>query len=232
METQVLIFSDIRRGSEVPGNRNLHFIFKKQIKLRRRILEDLIRYDLLAQNAMRDVIRQAMYLAAREGLPGEHHYFITFKTYAAGVRVSHRTRESFPDDMTIVLQHQFWDLKVDDEGFSVGLSFRGVPEKLDIPYTAITEFFDPSVNFGLKFELAEDVQERQALAKSQEKSTETGAEKEAATPIASISEFKETPVTPQIFAPAAFKKEEPKNDEPLPEGGAQIVSLDNFRKKK
>jgi hypothetical protein len=114
---------------------------------------DLFRYDLLVQEALRSVVRKVMGDAARDGLPGDHHFFITFRTDAPGVRISPRTRERFPEEITIILQHQFWDLSVTDFGFEVGLSFSNVPEKLSVPWEALSGFFDPSVEFGLKFEL-------------------------------------------------------------------------------
>src|ERR1700693_958010 len=98
---------------------------------------DHIRYDLLTQDALRDVIRRVLVDAAVKGLPGDHHFFITFDTRAEGVRVSARLRSSYPEDMTIVLQHQFWDLAVDDDHFEVGLAFNGIPERLHIPLKAV-----------------------------------------------------------------------------------------------
>jgi hypothetical protein len=113
---------------------------------------DLIRYDLLVQDALRGVVRSVLTEAAREGLPGDHHFFISFRTQAPGVRLSNRLRDQYPEEMTIVLQHQFWDLVVGDLGFEVGLSFHGKSEMLGIPFAAVTGFFDPTVDFGLKFE--------------------------------------------------------------------------------
>lgn len=113
---------------------------------------DLIRYDLLVQDALRSVVRRVLAESARDGLPGDHHFFVSFRTHAPGVRLSNRMREQYPQEMTIVLQHQFWDLVVGDLGFEVGLSFHGKSETLAIPFTALTGFFDPSVDFGLKFE--------------------------------------------------------------------------------
>lgn len=113
---------------------------------------DLIRYDLQVQEALRGVVRKVLADAARDGLPGEHHFYITFRTQAPGVNLSHRLREQYPEEMTIILQHQFWDLKVDDEGFEVGLHFKNIPERLHIPFEAVSGFYDPSVQFGLKFE--------------------------------------------------------------------------------
>ena len=114
-------------------------------------MTDYIRYDLLAQNALRGVVRTVMTDAAKKGLLGEHHFKISFDTTAPGVKLSPRLREQYPQEMTIVLQHQFWDLEVSDEAFEVGLSFSGVPERLRVPFDAITGFFDPSVEFGLQF---------------------------------------------------------------------------------
>ena len=115
--------------------------------------EDHIRYDILAQEALRGVMRKVLAEVARTGLPGNHHFFITFLTGAPGVRVSTRLRERYPEQMTIVIQFQYWDLKVTDTGFEVGLSFSDVPEKLEIPFSAVRGFYDPSVNFELEFDV-------------------------------------------------------------------------------
>ncbi len=117
--------------------------------------DDLIRYDLLVQEALRGVVRKVLGDAARDGLHGEHHFYVSFRTEAPGVRMSQRLREKYPEDMTIVLQHQYWDLGVTEHAFEVGLSFSGVPERLLVPFEAVSGFFDPSVQFGLKFELNE-----------------------------------------------------------------------------
>ncbi|MFZ0507217.1 MAG: ClpXP protease specificity-enhancing factor SspB, partial [Methylocella sp.] len=116
---------------------------------------DLIRYDLLVQDAVRGVVRKVLSDVARDGVPGEHHFYISFRTHARGVRLSARMRELYPDEMTIVLQHQFWDLSVTGEAFEVGLSFQNIPEMLLIPFDAVTRFADPSVGFELRFS-AED----------------------------------------------------------------------------
>lgn len=115
--------------------------------------EDLIRYDILAQEALRGVVRKVLTEVARTGLPGEHHFFISFVTKAPGVRVSQRLVEQYDKEMTIVLQNQFANLRVTDTGFEVELSFDGRPEMLGIPYSAIKGFFDPSVQFGLQFDV-------------------------------------------------------------------------------
>ncbi|TVR10548.1 MAG: Stringent starvation protein B [Salinarimonadaceae bacterium] len=117
--------------------------------------QDLIRYDLLVQDALKGVVRKVLGDATRDGLPGDHHFYVSFRTDFPGVRLSTRMREKYPQDMTIVLQHQFWDLAVTEHALEVGLSFSGVPERLLIPFDAMTGFFDPSVQFGLKFEIQE-----------------------------------------------------------------------------
>jgi uncharacterized protein len=173
--------------------------------------DDLIRYDLLAQAALRGVVRTVLEDAAKNGLPGEHHFKISFATGATGVRLSERMRAQYPQVMTIILQHQFWDLAVREDAFEVGLSFGGIPEKLTVPFAAITAFIDPAVQFGFQFEPIEP---------------ETAAKAPAASPESRPSlpaELKEIDA-----APAAEAKEE------TPSGsgaGAEVVSLDRFRKK-
>lgn len=118
--------------------------------------KDLMQYDLMARNALRGVIKAALEKAAGDGLPGEHHFYIAFRTSAKNVHISPRLVEKYPDEMTIVLQHQFWDLDVRDDHFSIGLSFSNIPEKLVVPYSAVTSFYDPTVQFGLQFEDGQD----------------------------------------------------------------------------
>jgi hypothetical protein len=113
---------------------------------------DLIRYDLLVQDALRAVVRRVLTDVARDGLPGEHHLYVSFDTCAPGVRLSPRLKEKYPEEMTIVLQHQFWDLIVTETFFEVGLSFNGIAERLHVPFDSLKGFFDPSVKFGLQFE--------------------------------------------------------------------------------
>jgi hypothetical protein len=201
---------------------------------------DLIRYDLLVQDALRSVVRRVLTEASRDGLPGEHHFFISFKTQAPGVRLSARMREQYPQEMTIVLQHQFWDLTVSEIGFEVGLSFHGKSETLAIPFTAVTGFFDPSVDFGLKFEFDTEaaeahvppqpiVQKPAALIAGAEKAKPRGSGSEPA----EIGPSK-TDVAPANNAPAnkagndAEKAPAP-NDVPANE--PNVVSIDAFRKK-
>lgn len=120
--------------------------------------DSLIPYDEIVQEALRAVVGRVLRQIEKSGgeLPGNHHFYITFKTAAPGVSIPSHLRERFPDEMTIVLQNKFWDLVVDDEGFSVGLTFNQIPAKLVIPFSAITAFVDPAVDFGLQFQAAED----------------------------------------------------------------------------
>ena len=168
--------------------------------------EDIIRYDLLVQEALRGVVRRVLVDASQHGLPGEHHFFISFRTRAPGVQISNRLLERHPEEMTIVLQHQFWDLTVTDSGLEVGLSFGGIPEKLIVPFDTMSGFWDPSVDFGLKFELA----------------GVDAADND--TPSDLISETNE----PHLLERILDASETPRKDV---EGGAEIVSLSAFRKK-
>jgi len=113
--------------------------------------QDPLSYDKMVETALRGVARQALALAAREGLPGDHHFYIAFRTTAPGVVVPPQILAKYPEEMTIVLQHQFWGLEVGDEAFAVSLSFSGRVERLTVPFPAITSFADPSVKFGLQF---------------------------------------------------------------------------------
>ncbi len=116
--------------------------------------DSLIPYDTIVQEALRAVVGRVLGEIEQGGseLPGAHHFYITFKTQASGVSIPVHLRERFPDEMTIVLQNKFWDLNVREDGFSVGLSFNQIPAELDIPYSAITQFVDPAVDFGLQFQ--------------------------------------------------------------------------------
>ena len=114
--------------------------------------ESLIPYDEIVQDALRAVVGRVLgEVEQTGGLPGEHHFYITFKTRAPGVSIPKHLMERFPDEMTIVIQHRFWDLKVEDDGFTVGLSFGGVPATLLVPFAAVTQFHDPAVEFALTF---------------------------------------------------------------------------------
>src|SRR5437764_12754337 len=125
---------------------------------------DHIRYDVLARDALRGVLRRVLTDAAEHGLPGDHHFFITFLSTAEGVKLSPRLLAQYPEEMTIILQHQFWDLVVTEDRFEVGLSFGGVPERLVVPFASIKSFFDTAVQFGLQFEPQEMAGEMPASA--------------------------------------------------------------------
>jgi hypothetical protein len=195
--------------------------------------KDILRYDLMVQDALKGVVRKILAEAGRDGLPGEHHFYITFRTTAPGVRLSQRLREKHPDEMTIVLQHQFWDLNVSDHAFEVGLSFSGVPERLLIPYDAITTFFDPSVQFGLKFETQDAAGEAQASEPAVPAKAPRGAASEPS--VAPAAPLALPPKPAQKALPASAKDADEADAEAKPEaeeeGGAQVVSLDAFRKK-
>ncbi len=113
---------------------------------------EMFRYDRMVEEALRGVVRQALGLAAEHGLPGDHHFYVTFETGHAGVRIPAHLKAQHPDEMTIVLQHQFWGLELVGDAFEVTLSFGGVSERLHIPMAAITGFADPSAKFGLQFQ--------------------------------------------------------------------------------
>ena len=169
---------------------------------------DHIRYDVLAQEAMRGVLRRVMTDAAKQGLPGDHHFYITFLTHAPGVKLSPRLMAQYPQEMTIILQHQFWDLVVTEDRFEVGLSFGGVPERLIVPFDAIASFLDPSVQFGLQFNIGDAA----AQPETQDKPGASAA-------------LAAAPATQQSATePAA-------DGEAKPSEGAEVVRLDRFRKK-
>ncbi len=135
--------------------------------------ESLIPYDEIVQEALRDVVGRVLGEVERSGgLPGEHHFYITFDTRMPGVSIPKHLSERFPDDMTIVIQHRFWDLKVEGDAFSVGLSFGGVPSSLRVPFAAVTDFVDPAVDFSLKFQAnaAEVAREEHEAAENDEPS--------------------------------------------------------------
>jgi hypothetical protein len=183
---------------------------------------DHIRYDILAQEALRGVVRTVLADAGKKGLPGEHHFKITFATTAPGVRLSDRMRGQYPEAMTIILQHQFWDLVVNDDGFEVGLSFGGVPERLAIPFDAITAFYDPAVQFGFQFETIEAGATGDAGAPG----------KPAEKTIKPLSQVTPEPNKTEPFpAQSGAKSAEPPSSGPDHGGGGEVVRLDRFRKK-
>ena len=198
--------------------------------------EDLIRYDVLAQEAMRSVVKKVLTEVVRVGLPGEHHFYITFNTQAPGVRISSRLRERYPEEMTIVVQHQFWDLEINSQSFEIGLAFSGVPERLLVPFGSIKSFVDPSVQFGLQFDLLEDEHISEEVSDNDEKpSTALGAAAPTAL-AANSTDFDETADAEMVTEDILEKTTESNKattkgtdeDEPA---SADVVSLDAFRTK-
>ncbi len=171
------------------------------------MVDDLIRYDVLYQEALLGLVKKVLGEVAQAGLPGDHHFYVTFDTRAPGVRISSRLKAEYPNEMTVVLQHQFWDLTVSDSTFEVGLSFKGVPERLVVPFRAVKSFVDPHVSFQVKF----DVQHEEADAAEVVEDTTDAAQ-----------------------APPA-EGETVEDEQPTAEGEgdakADVVSLDAFRKK-
>ena len=233
--------------------------------------EPTIDYETLTQNAMRGVVRTVLVQAAKQGLPGDHHFYISFDTSASGVVLSKRLKDKYPAEMTIVLQHRFWDLSVEDDGFEVKLTFDGIPERLVVPFAAIRVFFDPSVRYGLQFEdpdvepEAGDDMSHRFGGRNAERTNGTRATLRSTAPKKPKVARKAKEGKPEKAAPPApaadkapaaaapaprlsavpskasedkGKRGEPKQpDRPAEQrprqdnGGAQILSLDAFRKK-
>jgi hypothetical protein len=192
-------------------------------------MADHIRYDLLTQQALRGVVRNVLTDTAKKGLTGDHHFYISFNTQADGVRLSQRILAQYPEEMTIILQHQFWDLSVTDDSFEVGLSFGGVPEKLTVPFESINGFFDPSVQFGLQFEPVGEGQDNIVPAEAKP-DTKKRPEMRQDTKQDTKQEPRKQPArgsVPTVAAPANPEPPEPTK----PASGAEVVRLDRFRKK-
>jgi len=193
-------------------------------------MADQIRYDLLTQQALRGVVRNVLTDTAKKGLPGDHHFYISFDTRADGVRLSDRLRAQYPEEMTIILQHQFWDLKVGEEDFEVGLSFGGIPERLTVPFEAINGFFDPSVQFGLQFEEVTKGDERPAPANVQEPSAANN-KKRRSSPSPPVPVAASEPEKEKHTRSSASASKREKSEKPTSGGGGEVVRLDRFRKK-
>ena len=170
---------------------------------------DLIRYDLLVQDALRSVVRKVLADAARDGLRGDHHFNISFKTHAPGVGLPATIKQRYPDEMAIILQHEFWDLTVGADHFEVSLNFSRKPERLTVPFDAITGFSDPSVPFGFKLE---------------PRTTAEPARPPAPTPAHAAKPSSKAEAGPKLVEPS-------KPSEPVAEGETKVVSIDAFRKK-
>jgi hypothetical protein len=202
--------------------------------------EDLIRYDIVIQDALRGAVRKILTEVVRIGLPGEHHFYIAFDTNAPGVRISPRLHERYPNEMTVVLQHQFWDLTVTDHAFEVGLSFGGIPEKLFVPFSSIKGFFDPSVQFALEFEpgkTAEELPEELVdAARDQERAEATLADIDDTLSRDNGTTSKpaaDKPKTRKTAGKASDKTDDTAEDKAGDDdtASADVVSLDAFRKK-
>jgi hypothetical protein len=188
---------------------------------------DHIRYDILAQEALRGVVRSVLRGVAKDGLPGDHHFYISFDTRADGVRLSARMLEQYPEEMTVVLQHQFWDLLVTDDGFEVGVSFDGIPERLAVPFAAVKGFFDPSVQFGLRFEEmsgpGEDARKEETAAAGSKRDPE----------VPSVEPKRTAAALTAVPASASAGQSEVAEDGTDKSAGTSgdVVRLDRFRKK-
>jgi uncharacterized protein len=196
---------------------------------------DHIRYDLLVQDALRGVVRRVLGEIAKKGLTGDHHFYVDFDTRAPGVRISSRLLAQYPEEMRIVLQHQFWDLAVAEHAFEVGLSFNGVAERLLVPFTAIKGFFDPSVQFGLQFEVSTEAAPQATTAEETPAPDGTAAKPRVAEkrPSALPRPVRNVPAAADAKdAPAdtGGKAQEQPQEKPATVG-AEVVSLDRFRKK-
>jgi hypothetical protein len=171
--------------------------------------KDTIDYPSMIDNAMRDVVRQSLMHIERYGLPGDHHFFISFQTNFPGVTISPQLKSRYPEEITIVVQHQFWDLHIAKDFFSIMLSFNNIPEKLVVPFDALTAFADPSIKFGLQFH--------------GKKATNTSSDEKVACPATGRT-------GPEKPAMASFEEETPK-DEAQPANDEKVVSLEAFRKR-
>lgn len=194
--------------------------------------QDLMNYEQMTQLALRSVVRDAIRRVIREdGLPGAHHFYITFLTRYPGAEIDESLSKKYPEEITIVLEHQFWDLTANDDSFEVTLKFGGVPKYLKVPYTAVTRFHDPSVGFALQFEPPEEMETRPDTA------TLTHLEPVAKmAPKAKPAKKTKTKTSKaQISKAKASEANTPEEDPP--KGGkptddkTKIVSLDAFRKK-
>ena len=192
---------------------------------------DYIRYDLLVQDALRSVVRKVMSDAARNGLPGEHHFNIAFKTHAPGVIIPAAMRQRYPDEMAIILQHEFWDLAVTSDAFEVSLNFSRKPERLTIPFDSITGFSDPSVPFGFKLEprIAPETAVTEPSSVAPAPSKIGGAPPAVAAPQPAKASQATLAATPKPSAGEAKKPD--KHEKPGDGEAAKVVSIDAFRKK-
>jgi hypothetical protein len=189
--------------------------------------EDKIRYDILASEALRGIIRTVLTRVQKRGLPGDHHFYITFDTGAPGTILSKRLKAQYPEEMMIVLQHKFWDLLIYDDRFEVKLSFNSIPERLVIPFSSIKSFFDPSVQFGFNPNLFMPAGAADASADEPQQDldyTDEAREERAALPRPTVRI--EAEITDTTESETPIRQEE----QPMQES-AKVVELDLFRKK-
>ena len=188
--------------------------------------EDLIRYEALVLDALRGVVRSVLQRILKRGIPGDHHFFITFDTCASGVGLSKRLKDQYPNEMTIVLQHQFWDLAVTDDRFEVRLSFNNIPERLVIPFGAIRIFQDPSVHFALALRPPEAEAET-GIAEKENVETPLLPGPQPDAELAFPAQNKDKAAGQSIASPIPENEEAPREERRT----AEVVSLDKFRKK-
>jgi uncharacterized protein len=168
--------------------------------------EDLMRYDQLAQNALRGVVRDALRRVEKSGLPGEHHFYIQFNTKYPGVNIGARLAERYPREMTVVLQHQFFNLQVTEERFQVELSFDNIPERLIVPFASVKGFLDPAVQFGLQFEVVLAESAEAAAEQKAKKSTELKLEDKSTEKPSETAADDSAEDTPKVVSLDAFRK--------------------------
>jgi uncharacterized protein len=201
-----------------------------------------IDYEALAQGAMRGIVRTVLEGVAKTGLPGEHHFYIAFNTEAPGVVISKRLKQKYPEEMTVVLQHRFWDLTVTEERFEVKLTFDGIPERLSVPFTAVKVFFDPSVPYGLQFEESEATDGAAQDGAVAQPAEGGGAEAPVQPALRSTEKKPRAVRKPRSDKPADDQAEKPQAKAPTKQSAAnadtntapneaKVVSLDKFRKK-
>ncbi len=217
--------------------------FGPQVGLLGAMARDSLHYDKMVENALRGVVRQALASVIEQGLPGSHHFYLTFRTTHPGVEIAERLHAQYPQDMTIVLQHQFWGLEVNDEYFVVNLSFSNIPERLKVPYAALVSFVDPSVKFGLQFQVPGEAEAKDGPSQKPAAPTKESP----ALALASVGGQTEPKPKADTAKGDSVKADTPKNgpakdeaakptaadataeaDKDAPE---KVVSLDAFRKK-
>jgi len=175
--------------------------------------KDWMNYEQMAQNALRGVVRMALERVAQQGLPGAHHFYITFESQHPDVTMSEWLKERYPEEMTIVVQHQYWGLEIRPDSFDITLSFHKVGEKLTVPFEAVKAFFDPSVQFMLQFKPVAGLGAKKPFAVTEQSSIQQAK-----------PAIKTEPSQPAGTDDGGDKPKDPA-------GGGEVVSLDKFRKK-